>query len=274
MAGMTFAADADRDGLDDALEQSLLEQFLPRFYVSKGECDASPAEFVPGVSAPRVSARNGTIYGQAFPSVRGTRGRWVELHFYHLWGRDCGRGGHDLDAEHVSALVSEDAGTWRAEYWYAAAHEDTVCDVSMGRKAGVEARAEVWISPGKHASFLRVDSCNGGGCGGDRCETPWKLAVSRVINLGERDAPMPGMGWAASGVWTLQEKMTSDFDDVFLARLDDADGLIRANEQVRGTQTTLAVGYKPLAAINQASTGTGNFLRRATRGVARFLGRK
>lgn len=283
LAGVVSAADLDRDGLDDATEQALLEEFLPRFYVARGECDVAPAEFQAGVAEPRMVARNGTIYGQAFPYGEPGGARRVELHYHHLWARDCGRGGHALDAEHVSALVIESGGRWRAEYWLAAAHEGTVCDRGMGRQAGVEARAEVWISAGKHASFLSAAECNRGGCGGDSCEEPRKLAVPRVVNLGQRGAPMPGMQWAVSPQWPLFEKMGSDFTPELLARLDASDGLVPTADPVRGVHTTLAVGNKPVTALDNAAgkttsalgasaSGTGNFLKRAARGVGRFLG--
>lgn len=279
------AADLDRDSLDDATEQALLEQFLPRFYLSKGECDLAPAEFAPGASEPRPIARNGVIYGQAFPYPSSKGASQVELHYYHLWARDCGRGGHPLDAEHVSTLVSETGSHWRAHYWLAAAHEGTVCDRGMARPAGVEARAEVWISARKHASFLSASECNRGGCGGDSCQEPRALTVARVINLGEPSALMPGMQWAASARWGLTEKMRSDFPPELLARLDSADGLTPTASSLRGVHTTLAVGNKPVSALDTtaAKTGaaldasasqTGSFLKRAARGVGRFLGGK
>ena len=46
------AQDRDRDGLDDAFEQALLERFVPAFYVSAGECDGLPASFAPGTTDP------------------------------------------------------------------------------------------------------------------------------------------------------------------------------------------------------------------------------
>lgn len=277
------AADLDRDSLDDATEQTLLEEFLPRFYLSKGECDLAPAEFDSRSAEPRLLARNGVIYGQAFPVASADGSRRVELHYHHLWSRDCGRGGHPLDAEHVSALVSESSGRWRADYWLAAAHEGTVCDRGMARPAGVEARAEVWISARKHASFLSAAECNRGGCGGDSCLDPRKLTVPRVVNLGQPGALMPGMRWAASPQWQLLTKMGPDFSPPLLARLDAADGLVPTAASVRGVHTTLAVGNKPVTALDTAAaktgsaldasaSGTGNFLKRAARGVGRFLG--
>src|ERR1700742_3254288 len=117
--------DSDFDGISDSVENELLTRFAPQFMVSPDDCSKAPALFVPSRSKPVVEDDNGTIYGQAFP-----RGNQVELHYYHLWRRDCGEMGHDLDAEHVSALLQYDRnlGQWRALYWYAAAHEDTICD--------------------------------------------------------------------------------------------------------------------------------------------------
>jgi len=282
-AALLPGADLDRDSLDDATEQALLEQFLPRFHLSEGECDQAPAEFTSHAGEPRPLQRNGVIYGQAFPHTTSGGARRVELHYHHLWSRDCGRGGHPLDAEHVSALVSESRGQWRADYWLAAAHEGTVCDRGMARPAGVEARAEVWISARKHASFLSAAECNRGGCGGDSCRQPRRLAVPRVINLGQPGALMPGMEWAASPRWPLLAKMGSDFAPDLLARLDASEGLIPTAGPLRGVHTTLAVGNKPVSALDAAAgktgaaldasaTGTGGFLRRAARGVGRFLG--
>jgi len=107
-------ADLDRDGIDDDVEQALLVQFAPTFMISGDECDTLPAEFAPGSVVPCVVSKNGAIYGQVFPN-----GRFTEIHYYHLWSRDCGRFSHKFDVEHVSFLLAEDH---KALYWYAAAH--------------------------------------------------------------------------------------------------------------------------------------------------------
>ncbi|MEP7365683.1 MAG: hypothetical protein ABI972_20715 [Acidobacteriota bacterium] len=82
-------------------------------------------------------------------------------------------------------------------------------------------------------------------------------------------AKTPARQWAASPAWPLKAKMTSDFDATFLARLDTSDGLVRATERLRGTQTTLAVGYKPVGAVSTAAQKTN-----AALGVGRFLVQK
>lgn len=222
------AADTDRDGLSDALEQQLLQQFVPVFMVSAGDCSALPARFRPSLVVPTVAADDGTIYGQAFPSRDAASGRAaVELHFYHLWRRDCGGHGHPLDTEHVSALVqntaSNGAPVWKAVYWYAAAHENTVCDVSqITRAATLHAQdhgATVWVSPGKHASFLDAALCERG-CGSDRCEHMTALRSSTPVNLGEIGHPMDAALFTASAAWPLQAKMTrSDFPAAPVTRL-------------------------------------------------------
>ena len=55
------STDSDRDGLSDALEQSLLVQFAPQFLIGQDDCARLPAEFRPGISTPEVLSENGTI---------------------------------------------------------------------------------------------------------------------------------------------------------------------------------------------------------------------
>lgn len=167
-----------------------------------------------------MKAENGTINGQPFPAKTPVSGaRTVELHFYHLWRQDCGAHSHSLDAEHVSALVRASmldgsAIQWKALYWYAAAHEDTVCDVSQITRATTlkaeDRGATVWISPGKHASFLNQALCHRG-CGRDRCEDMKPLTVQQIVNLGELEEAMLLMKegeWVRNGlgIWRLMSR--------------------------------------------------------------------
>jgi hypothetical protein len=166
-----------------------------------------------------VQVEDGTIYGQAFPLKaevgRAGGGPLVELHFYHLWRRDCGAHGHPLDTEHVAVLLQASQAdltlsTWKAVYWYAAAHEQTVCDVSQITRASTlhaeDKGAEVWISPGKHASYLDERLCNAG-CGADRCEGMVPLHSGRVVNVGEPGHLMNASLFASSSAWPLGLKM-------------------------------------------------------------------
>ena len=227
--------DSDGDGLSDALEQRLLEQFAPRFMVGRNDCSGLPAEFAPNLSMPTVATEDGTIYGQAFPVVRAAAGPEVgeepevELHYYHLWRLDCGERSHPLDTEHVAVLVRAsqsdmEQAAWKAIYWYAAAHEQTVCDVSQIARASTlhaeDKGAQIWISPGKHASYLDERLCQRG-CGADRCEAMMPLPPGQVINLGEQGHPMNGSVFLSSSAWPLKFKMEhTNFPEEPVARLE------------------------------------------------------
>lgn len=229
--GHSSQIDSDGDGLSDALEQRLLNQFEPHFMVGAHDCSIAPAEFYSGAQTPEVKADNGTIYGQVFPVKDATdAAELAEIHYYHLWRKDCGSHGHPLDTEHVAVLVRGSyadisGGDWKGLYWYAAAHQDTVCDVSqIARAATVHADdhgAVVWISPGKHASYLNEKLC-GGGCGADRCENMVPLHTAAPINLGEPDHPANGSLFISSDAWPLMAKMSgTDFPAAAVERLNE-----------------------------------------------------
>lgn len=275
------AADLDRDGLDDAFEDALLLQFRPAFEISADECDQAPAELRPGSQQPEPIARNGSIYGQVFPA-----GPRIEIHYYHLWSRDCGRIAHPLDSEHVSVLLQLSATAWRAVYWFAAAHQGTVCDTSHGAAAAAldaeEHGPTVWISSGKHASFLSRQFCDRG-CGSDRCGQV-SLVPGKLINIGEPGALLNGALWAESDLWPLAAKMKTDFSDAALAQLDQShgSGVIALNPPRRSMQAVISTAGVPVnaletssrhtdSALSLANEKTGRALKRARRAVGRFL---
>lgn len=281
-------ADADHDGVSDAVEQMLLTQFLPRLMIARRDCARRPARFVAGAAAPRVAAADGTLYGQVFPLARPAGA--LEIHYYDLWASDCGAEGHALDAEHVAALVEPaPGGGWRAAYWYAAAHEDTVCDVSQVAPAAALGAAEhgatVWVSEGKHAAFLAPGRC-AHGCGNDRCAAAVPLTVPRVVNLGEVGHPLHGTRWAAAAQWPLAHKMaTSDFPPAALAAVP-ADGIALFHPGRHPLQGVVAISSRTAddtgGALATAQDKTGGSvgsgyrqtlraLRRSAAAVAHFL---
>lgn len=224
------ALDSDADGLSDQLEQQLLQQFAPTLHIARQDCSNQPARFEADSATPRIAAEDGTLYGQVFPAKTSTAAHpEVEVHFYHLWRADCGAHSHPLDTEHVAVLLENDdpgaaSPTWKALYWYAAAHENTVCDVSQIARAttlkATEHGAEVWISPGKHASYLDPRLCERG-CGADRCDAMRTLHSAGTINLGEPAHPMNGALFLRSTAWPLEAKMSSsNFPAAPLARLN------------------------------------------------------
>jgi hypothetical protein len=288
---LATAADLDRDGLDDAFEQQILERFRPTLLLSAGECAGRPAEFVAGSAAPRARVRNGALYGRVFPIGEGT----LEVQYFHLWDTDCGRGGHPLDVEHVSGYLraasnAAPAEEWTALYWYAAAHQDTMCDASMGGKAAsigaVMHGPFVWVSRGKHASYFSPASC-GWGCGGDVCKDAKAMPPGPLVNLGERGAPLNGAVWVESPQWNFASKFKSDFPPEALAQFEQLEGdkLISMNASLAPVKAVILGGDSTLdgLAIGQEHTGnalstarkhTGGSLKKATRAVGGFLGKK
>ena len=265
-AGLAASADQDHDGLSDEFEQNLLHQFAPVFHVSAGDCAGMPAEFTPDSVQPLVAAVNGTIYGQVFRS-----GPYIEIHYYHLWAKDCGSLGHALDAEHVSGLLSGEE-TPRALYWFAAAHQATVCELNSASSAAAlhaeEHGPEVWISEGKHASFLTSNLC-GRGCGADSCKLTKRLAPSRIVNIGEPGAPMNGAVWVNSPAWPMAAKMITDFDASKLAALNASGGkLVRFQPSPSTQAVILGFGAGPrytAGALDTAGTHTDSALDTAER---------
>ncbi len=301
-------SDADGDGLPDTLEQALLERFLPQFHVSGTDCDLMPSSFAPGESEPRVMARDGTIYGQASLSRTHPGVLRVELRYFHLWGKDCGRFSHALDVEQVAGLVefvphSDDASgqpvsvetvatqpvwRWKALYWFAAGHQGTVCDVSHAARADTLVAEfggpDVWISTGKHASYLALERCRLG-CGGDTCPDMRPLAVPRVLNLGEPGRPLHGATWIAAKEWPLASKMKPLFTPATVAQMEStAPGkIVAVNRALPPVRATILAGGETLdgvaiggrhsgKALKTGKDATGTALGRAMRAVAKALG--
>ncbi len=274
--------DSDRDGISDKFEQQLLQKFVPRFHLSSRECNGFPAEFQAGSKEPRPSKSNGTIYGQVFPVALPNRaGFHIEVHFYHLWNRDCGLNGHTLDAEHVSALLSAqrevaDPEAWMAVYWYAGVHEDTVCDASHGvRSSFVNAEQQgpnVWISEGKHASFLSLDLCRGG-CGGDQCTDMHPMLIANLLNIGESGAPMNGAVWIDSPKWPLAAKMRSDFTEAALQKIERAEspGVIAVHEAHAPLKAVVLAGSSGTGALVNADSKAFGSLASARNATGRSL---
>lgn len=275
--------DSDHDGLPDSMEQSLLEKFRPTFMISGTDCAVRPSNFKSGQATPEPIAQDGTIYGQVFPVSN-----HIEIHYYTLWDRDCGRNGHPLDVEYVSVLTTSEPEP-KALYWFAAAHEKTVCDISSGARAeaigAIDRGPWVWSSSGKHAIYLRREMC-GHGCGSDSCENDFELArVGQVVNLGERDAPANGAFWVTSKQWLLSEKMETDFPGEIVARLDVTSGdtvlTLGGNKTVRGTieGSDVVLGAASTgvehtgAALDTANTHTSKSLGAATKATGRSLKR-
>ena len=278
-------ADSDHDGIDDVFEQQLLQTFRPKFFISKTDCSGVPARIKPGQPEPEVLAQDGTIYGQVFPYAPDKA--LIEIHYYTLWSQDCGRMSHPFDVEHVSALVKNGDPGPKALYWYASAHEKTVCDISNGaHAAAVDAEQRgpaVWSSAGKHALYLRQEMCRGG-CGADSCSDSVELGRDGpVVNLGALNAPSNDSDWVKSRAWILRDKMDSDFSPEIVSRLQSspADSVVtlQGSSTVRGAiqggDATLdgvanGAGHTG-SALGTADRHTSSSLATATRATGRSL---
>ena len=294
LANTSFASATDRDGdgVSDALEQALVERFRPQFWLDVNECAEQTAEFQVDSVEPRVLAHNGAIYVRVSPStVLGSDRAALVVSYYHLWDQDCGPlSPHPLDVEYVSALIiapsqASSADDWVALYWYAAAHEDTICDTSNAAQAeaiaAVTSGPSVWIARGKHASYLSRALCSQRGCGVDTCREMVVMPPGPLINLGEADAPADGAEWIASEDWPLTAKLNADFDLALVTRLDASEGtvLARVNGQWRPQHFSLSIGSDILKALGKANGGlleadekTKNALKRSFLAVGRALG--
>jgi hypothetical protein len=302
-AGGAVAQDRDGDGLADAFEQALLEKFVPTLVLSAGECAGRPAAFEQWAPDPRVVAQDGTLYGHVSRRTITETGTEIEIKYFHLWARDCGRPSHGLDVEHVSALVrapraDAPVDEWQAAYWYAAAHEGTVCDASSGAMAAAVRATQsgpyVYVSRGKHASYLNRSHCKWG-CGSDLCDPGEPTPRTQVVNLGERDAPLNGTIWLASERWDLGDKLATDFDPELRMRFDrdqpesvvalrvarrpfqapilggdtGLDALIEAGEAA--TLSLGAAAEATATAVEATGRAVGTATARTLRGVAWFL---
>lgn len=246
------AADLDRDGIDDQAEQRLLNRFRPRFLISPSDCGGFPVAIQPGLVDPVVLPHSPpAIYGQVFRS-----GADVEIHYYHLWERDCGRLGHQWDVEHVAVLTRRG----RARFWFAAAHQGTVCDAGHGGRARTllaeDRGAIVWVSQGKHASFLSEKSC-ALGCGGDRCGIAIELEYGPVVNIGEPGRPLNGALWTAFAKWPLSRKMTTAFPPEVVAQLD-RDGLPSLDPTRLPVHSVILGGNTAIGGIERAGQESGD----------------
>ena len=284
VSGTPATVDSDADGLSDALEQRLLQQFLPEFRVAANDCAGEPVRFEPGLRVPTPLAQDAAvIYGQATPRPGADGSQMVELRYFHLWSRDCGRHGHPLDTEHVAALVRPTSAdgktaTWRAVYWYAGAHESTVCDVSQLAQAHtVHAESHgprVWISEGKHASYLNEALCRRG-CGADRCEAGEPLNVAEIINLGEPGHPANGSAFITSERWPLGAKMSeTNFGSGAIGRLRalPAGDIGWANPGRHPAQGIIAISGHTEAHLGDAADDTAASLNDAGSGTGSALG--
>ena len=138
----------------------------------------------------------------------------------------------------------------------------------------VEHGPDVWISEGKHASFLTSNLC-GRGCGADACKLTKRLEPARLINIGEPGAPMNGAIWVNSQAWPMASKMTTDFDAARLDALNASGGKLILFRPSPSTQAViLGFGAGPrytAGALDTAGNHTDSALDTAERQTLKSL---
>ena len=111
------------------------------------------------------------------------------------------------------------------------------------------------------------------GCGQDRCTNAVSLTSGKLINLGERFAPLNGAEWTSSPQWNLTRKMGTAFTPELMTGLESAGGnpapakasLAKMQSVIAAMGTTLdSAGVGPKQAsfgVSVAETKTRSSLR-------------
>lgn len=172
--------DADRDGLDDALEDALARAYLP--FLALHPEDACP--------------RSGIVF-RARPHPEDAA--LVSMVYSWLFERDCGSTGHVGDNEAFGATIDPRApppaglvAIVAVGHQATPCERTTTCGVCDGLAAceRVDGRVVLFSSRDKHAgSVSRAWGCGAGSCL-DTCELPVTAADVPLVNVGEPGAPL------------------------------------------------------------------------------------
>jgi hypothetical protein len=199
--GAPPVADADGDGLDDAVEAQIAESYLP--YLGVTEDDGCPL--------------GGIVY-RVRPHP--TNAALILIVYDHLFQKDCGLTGHVGDNEAFGITVDPKkpppAGILSMR---AIGHQNTLCEkvtecgVCPGEAACDTAQYKgaawpvVYSSKDKHAGYVQMDQCSLFTSCFDSCSLPATPATPPMVNAGEPNAHLTedltddGFITAANG-WT------------------------------------------------------------------------
>jgi hypothetical protein len=205
------AVDNDHDGLDDAREQQLAEQYLP--YVSLDPDDGCP--------------RSGMVARVRKHPADPTK---ILIVYSHLFENDCGLSGHVGDNEAfgiaIDPAVPAPGGILAIK---TASHQNTPCerDTECSTCAGdsrpacdrqIDAGAEwpvLYASKDKHGQYAMLGTCTLLDTCFDQCVLDEQRSRPPVVNVGEptaalvHDLTAEGFITATNG-WTASELMNVD----------------------------------------------------------------
>jgi hypothetical protein len=181
--GGSASADVDGDGIDDALEQTLAETYLP--FLSLDPTDACSL---------------GGIVFRLYPHPMDPA--LVHVIYDHLFETDCGLNGHTGDNEVFGATINPKipppAGILALR---AVTHQGEICEkiTQCGTCPGLKACATAmkngqaypvaFSSKDKHATYVEKDQCNVFACL-DSCALNDKDTPVILVNAGEPSAPL------------------------------------------------------------------------------------
>ena len=224
--------DRDSDGMDDALEQMLLNKFMPAIMMFSNETCPGPALNGTG-DTNLVAARISPYPGQytrstsldsvlihpyaVVASKQLTAGLiwydpFIMVHCAVLYGQDCGALGHNADVEgfHFSLkYIGPDTiagwmydtvmSNWMGLTIQSISHDATLCQHIETRQyksavapTGVDS---VYASPNKHGNYLTIGDCDASFICNPNCDATQIRKNVTNVNLGEPWASLvPDLG--------------------------------------------------------------------------------
>jgi hypothetical protein len=219
--------DNDHDGMDDHLEQMLLDKFMPPVMMFSNENCPGPA--LNGTGDTNLIATRISPYPQQYtwsstpdsvqvhpvPLVAARHlvpgmiwhNHFIMVHTAVLYGQDCGLLGHQADVEgfHFSLVYTgpDSAAGWMYDTimnrWVGATiqsvgHDGTACQQiqtlpyrSYLNPSGADT---IYASPNKHANYLTVPGCNSPFICNPNCNSAQTRKITINVNLGEPGAPL------------------------------------------------------------------------------------
>jgi hypothetical protein len=219
--------DNDNDGMDDYLEQKLLDFFTPKIIQFSGDGCPGPAlngtgdtnlivcRIYPLPQQYLTTNKPDSIKNKPIPIV-GKRGLYTGLYWHEnlmmvnaaiLYGKDCGLNGHTADVEGFSFSLkyigADSVAGWRYDTTMAnwmggtlqtVSHAGTICEKvetkpykSLLNPNGSDT---VFASPSKHGNYLSVSGCNSSIICDPGCSGTQQLKKVKPINLGEPNAAL------------------------------------------------------------------------------------
>ena len=224
--------DRDSDGMDDALEQMLLNKFMPAIMMFSNETCPGPAlngtgdtnliaariSPYPGQYSRSTSLDSVLIHPYAVvASKQLTAGLiwydpFIMVHCAVLYGQDCGALGHNADVEgfHFSLkYIGPDTiagwmydtimSNWMGATIQSISHDATLCQhiethayKSVVAPAGVDS---VYASPNKHGNYLTISACDAALICNPNCDAAQIRKKVINVNVGEpRASLVPDLG--------------------------------------------------------------------------------